>query len=214
MSLTGSISFWTWSHSWKKVKVVSNSLWPHRRYSPWNSPGQNTGVGRHSLLQRIFPVQGSGLPHCRWILYQMSHKGSPRILEWVAYIPSPGDLPDSGTELDSLPAEPPGRPSMWLLPLCCLHNSICKVQMLWASQWLSGKEPACQCRGRRRWKLDPWVGKIPWRRKWQPSPVFLPRRSHGQRRLQSMGSQRVGHECTHTVHLVIAQCVGGPIQCP
>ena len=52
-----------------------------------NSPGQNTGVGSLSLLQGIFPTQGSnpGLPHCRWILYQLSHKGSPRILEWVAY---------------------------------------------------------------------------------------------------------------------------------
>ena len=56
-------------------------------YSPWNSPGQNTGVGGLSLLQRIFPTRGSnpGLPHCRWILYQLSHKGSPKILEWVAY---------------------------------------------------------------------------------------------------------------------------------
>ena len=67
--------------------VMSNSLWPHRLYSPWNSPGQNTSVGSLSLVQRIFPTLGSnpGLPHCRWILYQLSHKGSPRILEWVAY---------------------------------------------------------------------------------------------------------------------------------
>ena len=52
-----------------------------------NSPGKNTGVGCHALLQGIFPTQGSnpGLPHCKWILYQLSHKGSPRILEWVAY---------------------------------------------------------------------------------------------------------------------------------
>ena len=56
-------------------------------YSPWNTPGKNTGVGSLSNLQGIFPTQGSnpGLPHCRWILYQLSHKGSPRILEWVAY---------------------------------------------------------------------------------------------------------------------------------
>ena len=49
--------------------------------------GQNTGVGSCSLLQGISPTQGlnPGLPHCRWILYQLSHKGSPRILEWVAY---------------------------------------------------------------------------------------------------------------------------------
>ena len=59
--------------------VVSNSLWPHRLYSPWDSPGQNTGAHSLSLLQGIFPTQGlnSGLPHCRQILYQLSHKGSP-----------------------------------------------------------------------------------------------------------------------------------------
>ena len=59
--------------------VMSDSLLSHGLYSPWNSPGQNTGVGSLSLLQRIFPAQGSepGLPHCRWILYQLSHKGSP-----------------------------------------------------------------------------------------------------------------------------------------
>ena len=50
-------------------------------------PGQNTGVGSLSLLQGIFPTQGSnpGLLHCMWILYQLSHQESPRILEWVAY---------------------------------------------------------------------------------------------------------------------------------
>ena len=57
--------------------VVSNSLWPRGLYSPWNSPGQNTGVGSLSLLQGIFPTQESnpGLPHCRQILYQLNHKG-------------------------------------------------------------------------------------------------------------------------------------------
>ena len=57
--------------------VVSDSLWLRGLYSPWNSPGQNTGVGSLSLLQEIFPTQGSnpGLPHCRRILYQLSHKG-------------------------------------------------------------------------------------------------------------------------------------------
>ena len=48
-------------------------------YSPWNSPGQNTGAGSLSLLQGIFPTQGSntGLPYCKQILNQLSHKGSP-----------------------------------------------------------------------------------------------------------------------------------------
>ena len=65
-----------WSES---CSVMSNSLWPHGLYSPWNSPGQNTGVGSLSLLQGIFSTQGSnpGLLHSRQILYQLSHKGSP-----------------------------------------------------------------------------------------------------------------------------------------
>ena len=58
---------------------MSDSLWPHELCSPWNSPGQNTGVGSLSLLQGIFPTQGSnpGLLHCRQIFYQLNHKGSP-----------------------------------------------------------------------------------------------------------------------------------------
>ena len=60
---------------------MSNSLRPHGLYSPWDSPGQNTGMGSCSLLQGIFPTQGSnpGLLQCRWILYQLSHQGSPYI---------------------------------------------------------------------------------------------------------------------------------------
>ena len=49
----------------------------------------------------------------------------------------------------------------------------------------SSKEPACQCRRHKRHGLDPWIGKIPWRRAWQPTPVFLPREFHGQRSLAS-----------------------------
>ena len=66
--------------------VISDSLQPHGLYSLWNSPGQNTGVGSLSLLHGIFPTQGSnpGLLHWRWVVYQLSHKGSPReiILEF------------------------------------------------------------------------------------------------------------------------------------
>ena len=54
---------------------MSDILRPHGLYSPWNSPGQNTGVGSLSLLQGIFPTQG--LPHYRRILYRLSHQGSP-----------------------------------------------------------------------------------------------------------------------------------------
>ena len=66
---------------------MSDSLWDHGLYSWWNSPGQSTRVGSLSLLQGIFPTQGSnpGVSHCRRILYQLSHKETPSILEWVPY---------------------------------------------------------------------------------------------------------------------------------
>ena len=97
--------------------VVSSSLWPHGLYSPWNSLGQNTGVGSLSLLQGIFLTQGlkPGLQHCRWILYQLSHKGRPRILELVAYPFSSRSSPprnSSGApalQADSLPTELPEK---------------------------------------------------------------------------------------------------------
>ena len=63
--------------------------------------------------------------------------------------------------------------------------------------WFSGKESACQCRS---CGFDPWVRKIPWRRKWQPTPVFLPGESPWTEEpggLQSMGSQRAGHNWVH-----------------
>ena len=102
--------------------VVSDSA------TPWTAPGissdrgdslaKSTGVVSHALLQGIFPTQGlnPSLLHCTRILYCLSHRRSPRILEWVAF-PSPGDLPNPGIEpgslalqADSLPAEPPGQP--------------------------------------------------------------------------------------------------------
>ena len=66
--------------------VVSDSLRPHSLQPtsllrPWNPSGKDTGVGCHSLLQGIFLTLGSnpGLPHCRWLLYHLSHQGSPEL---------------------------------------------------------------------------------------------------------------------------------------
>ena len=79
MTYQSSMTEVKWSES---RSVMSNSLQHHGLYNPWNSPGQNTGVGSCSLLQGIFPTQGSnpGLPHCRWILYQLSYQGSTKNL--------------------------------------------------------------------------------------------------------------------------------------
>ena len=96
---------------------MCDSLWTHDcsppgSYVHGNSPGKNTGMGCHVLLQGIFPTQRSnpGFLHCRQILYQQCHQGSSRILEWVAYSFSsgssdPGIKPGSpALQADSLPA--------------------------------------------------------------------------------------------------------------
>ena len=107
---------------WKSLSPTVNDS--HGLYSPWNSPGQNTwnspsqntGMGNLSLVQGIFPPQGSkwGLLHCMWILYQLSHQRSPRILDWV-FFSSGSSQPRNQTrslasQTDSLPAELPGKP--------------------------------------------------------------------------------------------------------
>ena len=100
------------------MKQVSESL-SHvqlRLYSPWNSPGQNTGVSSLSLLQGIFPSQGlnPGLPHCRQILYQLSHQGGSEV-KASAY--NAGDL-GSIPGLERSPGEGNGNP----LQYSCLEN--------------------------------------------------------------------------------------------
>ena len=72
---------------WVKVTQSCPTLWDPVDciYSPWNSLGQNTGVGSRSPLQGIFPTQGSkqGLPCCRWILYRLSYQ--ERLPDWVTF---------------------------------------------------------------------------------------------------------------------------------
>ena len=101
---------------------MTEAIGPGRLCS-WNSPGKNTGVGSHTLLQGIFPIQGSnpGLLHYRRILYHLCHQRSPRILEWVSLSLLQGIFPTQGSsphlshllhwQVGSLPQAPPGKPS-------------------------------------------------------------------------------------------------------
>ena len=118
-------------YSWNGWKVLvtqlCSTLWPHglqsaRLLCPWDSPGKNTGVGCHSLLQGIFLTQGwnPGFLHCRQILYCLSHQGSPKNIGVECYFLLQGIFPTLGLNLhplhflhwqaDSLPLEPPGNP--------------------------------------------------------------------------------------------------------
>ena len=118
----------TWYHTcavlyWLGCSVASNSLQPHGLWPPGSSvhghsPGKNTGVGCHALLQGIFPTQRSksGLPHLGRFFTVWATREAPEY--WSRYpILSPGDLPKPAIKLgspamqaDSLPAELPGKP--------------------------------------------------------------------------------------------------------
>ena len=77
-------------------------------------------------------------------------------------------------------------------------------------RWFNGKESACQCRRCKTLQVDPWIRKIPWSRKWQRAPVFLPGNPMTEEpgRLQSMGSQRVKHgSAQHSTALLTLDCI-------
>ena len=119
------------------VKVAQScpSLRPCGPYSPWNSPGQNTGVGSLSLLQGIFPTQGlnPGLPHCRQILYQLSHKGSPvnKIVSQASVINTP--LKISSAQFLC----PVNLPFLYFFLEVCFKSSLfCKILNLVLSTYL------------------------------------------------------------------------------
>ena len=99
--------------------VMSDCLRPHGLYSPWNSPGQNTGVGSLSLLQGIFPTQGSnpGLHHCSQVLYQLGHKGSPLSSQRVPEI--------SSLKTPSFPCCPHSCQTHFFLRTLALADSLC-----------------------------------------------------------------------------------------
>ena len=138
---------------------MSDSVRPHRRQPtrprhPWDSPGKNTEVGCHFLLQCVkVKSQSEVTQSCPTLSDPMDHSppGSSvygifqaKVLQWGAIAFSAG-----GT---------------------------------------SSKEPTCQFMRHWRHRFNPWVGNIPWRRKWQPTPVFLPGECHGQRRLAGYSS--------------------------
>ena len=97
--------------------------------------------------------------------------------------------------------------------MCSKHSLPSRYSMkrvLWPSmpllpRWLNDKESVCQCKKCRRCRFNPWVRKIPWRRKWQTIPVFLSAKSQGQRSLVSYSpwdSNRVGHDLETKQHLL------------
>ena len=93
---------------------------------------------------------------------------------------------------------------------CIVPEFLVDINMRYGlPRWCSGKEPTCQCRRHRRPGLNPWVGKISWSRKWQPTPGFLHGKSHGQRSLGGYPVHRVAKEMDATERLGTHVCPGG-----
>ena len=137
-----------------------------RLLCPWNSLGKNTGVGCHPLLQGICPTQGSnsGLLHYRQILLLSEPQGSPRLLRCLLKVTSLiiKTLLSSSLRRRTIKKSPKG------------FQEVCSED----------EESACKTEDTGDMDgFTPWVGKIPWRRKWQPIPVFLPRNSQERRNL-------------------------------
>jgi len=129
---------------------------PTRLPRPWDSPGKNTGMGCHFLLQ------------C------MKVKSKSEVAQLCLTLSDPMDC--------SLP----GSSSPWDFSR---QELVCSIEASW---WLIGKESTCQCK---KLRFDLWVGKTTWKRKWQPTSVFLPKKSHKQRSLAGnspWGCKRVG----------------------
>ena len=96
-------------------------------------------------------------------------------------------------------SQKPTHTKRYQVPSKCVYSTVLVISMLFTGlpRLLSGKESACRCGNCRRLGFDPWVWKIPWRGKWQPTPVFLPEKSHGK--ISLVGYSPRGCKKSHTI---------------
>ena len=133
--------------------------------------GSIPGLGRS-------PGEGKGYP--------LQYSGLENSMDCIVHV-----VTKSRTRLERLSL------SGWLTELRETLNSLnhqCIIKGKGFPGGASGKKPACQCRRHERQGFDPWVGKIPWRRAWQPTPIFLSGEYHGQRSLAGYSPQGVRPE--------------------
>ena len=102
------------------------------------------------------------------------------ILAWrIPWTEEPGGLQSMGSQRVGHDWATNTHTLKWILGVCVFAELVYSKLYVGFCGGTSGKEPVCQCGGHKRPRFDPWVGKIPWRREWQPAPVFLLRESHG-----------------------------------
>ena len=170
---------------------MSDSVRPHRQQPtrllcPWDSPGKNSGVG----LPFPSPMHKSE---------REVAQSCPTLCDPMGCSP-PGSSVHGSFQTRVLEGGASAF-SFLLRGLINISHTLIYLMVFYTylanPQVHSGKESACHCRRHERCGFNPCVEKIPWRRKWQPSPVFLPGESHGQRTLVGYGpwgSKRVVHD--------------------
>ena len=146
-----------------------------------------------AVLQHLPSYLGFSYLGCRVPLHGCSSKAQPLLLTLDKGYLLTTALPD--LQCGIAPLGPPApRGAKFSDTHALSHNVLFGICYATYTLWPHGKESACQCR---RHGFDPWSRKIPWRRKWQPTPVFLPGESHGQRNLVNYSpwsSQRFKHD--------------------
>ena len=183
-------------HRWLELKLGAPK--PHSPSSPRVGGICWQGAGSH------FPVFTATSARS-WLAAGAGREVPSRFLSQSSHCLS--DSPRGGRGGGAAGASLLGRINPWLLSSSpALRSAPCKLFLILLHtnfpRGSAGKEPACQCRRHRRHGFNPWVRKIPWRRKWQPTPVFFPEKSHGQRSLADYSPK--GHkesyatEYTHT----------------
>ena len=162
--------------------IMSNSLWPYDCSPPGSSVLE---IFQARILERVVVSSPQG-----FFLTQGSNLQLLCLLHWQILYHWTWGLPVTSLENPRYRGDRFRLLSMGSQRV--RHDWVTspfnfKISSLKPPGGASGKDSTCQCRRSKRHRFDPWVGKIPWRRKWQPTPVFLPGKSHPL----SMGSQRV-----------------------
>ena len=168
---------------------MSDSVRPHRQQPtrlphPWDSPGKTTGVDCHFLQRKKVKSESVDAQSC----------------------PTLSDPMDCSLPGSTVHGIFQARVLEWV---AIAFSDIC-VQVhvkLGFSGGTSGEEPGWQCRRRKRCGFSPWLGKIPWRRAWQPTPVFLPGESQGQ------GRSPVGYGLLGCIQLNTTEVTWYPCTC-
>ena len=191
-----------WMSTWSLSPKIHSTLFLNLHWGPRARSGI---VLTHLLGFRGFPREGTGDPlqySCLenpmdggawWAAVHGVAKSRTLLSDFTFTFHFHALEKEMATHSSVLAWRIPGSMETWWAATCGVAQSRTRLKRLSSRSssrgfpgGTSGKEPTCQCRRQKRHGFSPWVWKIPWRRAWQPTPVFLPREFHNQRSLAAL----------------------------